>query len=69
MLLPRARNAPQSIQEAAGHIVVFRLHKLTPPQPGVVGEQLMKRIMDTIHSELSAWWLRCQTKGFELLTL
>lgn len=63
MLLPSARNAPESTQEAAEHVVMFRLHKLTPPQPGVVGKQLMKRRMGIVHSKLSVWWLRCQTKG------
>lgn len=43
MLLPRARNALERTQEAAGHVMMFRLHKLTSPQPGVVGKQFVKR--------------------------
>lgn len=62
MLLPRARDAPDSTQEATGHVVMFSL-KLTPPHPGVVGKQFMKRRMGIIHLELSVWWLRCQKKG------
>lgn len=58
----KSKECSWSPQESAGHVVMFRLHRLTPPQPGLVEKQLMKSKMSIIHSELSVW-LRCQTKG------